>query len=83
MRELKLTTMATAFTPPSDPVSDHLERRQVNFKRSFSAFKRIKTYLQSRGMTRLSALASIAIEKVLLIELKQDAQLHEVIERFL
>ncbi len=54
-------------------------------ERSFSALKRIKTYSRNTTeQTRLSALASIAIEKELLIHLKQDAQLHEeVIERFI
>ncbi len=54
-------------------------------ERSFSALKRIKTYSRNTtGQTRLSALASIAIEKELLIHLKQDAQLHEeVIEHFI
>ena len=65
-----------AFTPPSDPLSDLLRLERINFKNGFS--------WNATGQTRLSALASIAIEKELLIKLKQDARLHEeVIEHFL
>ena len=57
----------------------------ASVERSFSALKRIKTYARTTtGQTRLSALASVSIEKELLVHLKQHGQLHEdVIERFI
>ncbi|KAM9342344.1 zinc finger MYM-type protein 1-like [Pholidichthys leucotaenia] len=57
----------------------------VSGKGTFSALKRIKTYVRNTtGQTRLSALASMAIEKDLLLELKRTDNLYNrVIELFL
>lgn len=57
----------------------------ASVERSFSALKRIKTYSRNTtGQSRLSALASISIEKELLLQLKKENRLHEeVIERFI
>ena len=56
----KLTCLAVTL-----PVST------ASVERSFSALKRIKTYARNRtGQARLSALASMAIERDLLLELK-------------
>ncbi|KAK0143568.1 Zinc finger MYM-type protein 1 [Merluccius polli] len=57
----------------------------ASVERSFSALKRIKTYSRNTtGQTRLSALASISIEKELLLQLKKENRLHkEVIDRFI
>ncbi|KAL0968773.1 hypothetical protein UPYG_G00271580 [Umbra pygmaea] len=54
-------------------------------EQTFSALKRIQKYSRNRtGQDRLSALASIAIEKDLLLELKcKDVLYHRVIEVFL
>ncbi|CDQ74374.1 unnamed protein product [Oncorhynchus mykiss] len=57
----------------------------ASVERSFSALKRIKTYSRNAtGQTRLSALASMSIEKDLLVELKRTDRLYNrVIEVFL
>ena len=57
----------------------------ASVERSFSALKRIKTYARNTtGQTRLSALASMSIEKDLLMELKRTDKLYNpVIEVFL
>ena len=57
----------------------------ASVERSFSALKRIKTYARNMtGQTRLSALASISIEKDLLLELKRTYKLYnQVIDVFL
>ena len=59
----------------------------ASVERSFSALKRIKTYARNRtGQARLSALASMAIERDLLLELKHaptDGLHDRVIELFL
>ena len=59
----------------------------ASVERSFSALKRIKTHARNAtGQARLSALASMAIEKELLLELKRtpEKKLHDrVIELFL
>ena len=57
----------------------------ASVERSFSALKRIKTYSRNAtGQTRLSALASMSIEKDLLVELKRtDGLYNRVIEVFL
>ena len=50
----------------------------ASVERSFSALKRIKTYARNRtGQKRLSALASMAIERDLLMELKRTGGLHD------
>ena len=57
----------------------------ASVERSFSALKRIKTYSRNAtGQTRLSALASMSIEKNILVELKRtDTLYNRVIEVFL
>ena len=57
----------------------------ASVERTFSALKRIKTYARNTtGQTRLSSLASMAMEKNLLLELKSKGLLHDrVIELFL
>ncbi|CAK6980566.1 ZMYM1 protein%2C partial [Scomber scombrus] len=57
----------------------------ASVERTFSALKRIKTYARNTtGQARLSALASMAIEKDFLMELKRKDNLHnKVIELFL
>ncbi|KAK0145578.1 Zinc finger MYM-type protein 1 [Merluccius polli] len=57
----------------------------ASVERTFSALKRIKTYSRNTtGQTRLSALASMAIERDLLLELKRTDKLYNrVIELFL
>lgn len=57
----------------------------ASVERTFSALKRIKTYARNTtGQARLSALASMAIEKDFLMELKRTDNLHNrVIEIFL
>lgn len=50
----------------------------ASVERSFSALKRIKTYLRNRtGQARLSDLASISIKKELPMTLKAKDQLHD------
>ena len=53
-------------------------------ERTFSALKRIKTYSRNTtGQSRLSALASMSIEKEMLMDLKTKDKLHDpVIEKF-
>ena len=57
----------------------------ASVERSFSALKRIKTYARNMtGQTQLSALASMSIEKDLLLELKRTYKLYnQVIDVFL
>lgn len=57
----------------------------ASVERSFSALKQIKTYSRNAiGQTRLSALASMSIEKDLLLELKCKDRLYDrVMEVFL
>lgn len=57
----------------------------ASVERTFSALKRIKTYARNTsGQAQLSALASMAIEKDFLMELKRTDNLHDrVIEIFL
>ena len=50
----------------------------ASVERSFSALKRIKTYSRNTtGQARLSALASMSIERELLLELKLKDRLHD------
>ncbi|KAK0148962.1 Zinc finger MYM-type protein 1 [Merluccius polli] len=57
----------------------------ASVERTFSALKRIKTYSRNTtGQTRLSALASMAIERDLLLELNRTDKLYNrVIQLFL
>ena len=57
----------------------------ASVERTFSVLKRIKTYSRNTtGQTRLSALASMAIERDLLLELKHKDKLYNrVIKLFL
>ncbi|XP_036373212.1 uncharacterized protein si:ch211-89o9.6 isoform X3 [Megalops cyprinoides] len=57
----------------------------ASVERAFSALRRIKTYVRNTtGRSQLSALASIAIEKQVLMDLKTSDQLYDrVIEKFI
>lgn len=57
----------------------------TSVERTFYALKKIKTYARNTtGQSPLSALASIAIEKQVLLDLKTSDQLYDrVIEKFI